>query len=144
VLEALTKAVGRGLGEKGGLLSKKVSELKADLRDRGLSTAGLKAALVKRLQEALDAAADADPGGSGSDDGDEESDDSGVDMDDADCDGDTDYEGYECSDSSCPCTANESTRGARHVGITLWLAADYKFLLVVLGFKGATCKHPCI
>jgi hypothetical protein len=32
----------------------------------------------------------------------------------------------------------------RHAGVLLWLAADYKFLLVVLGFKGATCKHPCI
>ena len=32
----------------------------------------------------------------------------------------------------------------RHVGVDLWLSADMKFLLMVLGLKGATGKYSCI
>ena len=32
----------------------------------------------------------------------------------------------------------------RHVQIELWLSADMKFLLMVLGFKSANGKHSCI
>jgi hypothetical protein len=116
----------------------KVAELKTELKRRGLPSTGLKKALLARLQEAVAADSSSSSGLSDAD-----SDGPEVDMDDAACDVDTDYEGYDCSDSSCPCSPSP-TRDKRHVSITLWLAADYKFLLVVLGFKGATSKHPCI
>jgi hypothetical protein len=29
-------------------------------------------------------------------------------------------------------------------GVVLWLSADYKFLAMALGLKGATANHSCI
>ena len=116
-----------------------VKVLKADLKRRGLASAGLKHQLVLRLQEALDA----ESSESVSDADESHSDGFDINMDDEGCGEDTDYEGYTCTNSECPCTSALPPT-ERHVSVKLWLAADYKFLLVVLGFKGATSKHPCI
>jgi len=115
--------------------------LKQRLKELGLSRKGNKPELVQRLQDAADDAASSSES--------EESMSEGFDllMDDTDagCDK-TDYEDYDCTNLDCPCAIEliPSSRAKTHVTLKLWLAADYKFLLVVLGFKGATCKFPCI
>jgi len=75
-------------------------------------------------------------------------------MDDAQCE-DTDWEDYICEDNNCQCHDQAPVADAlptkptlpldkRHVQIELWLSADMKFLLMVLGFKSANGKHSCI
>ena len=80
-------------------------------------------------------------------------------MDDAGCDN-TDYEGYECVYDYCTCKCPrtrvvfEPTDPKNpefvpvpmyyRVEIEWWLSADMKFLLMILGLKGATSKFSCI
>ena len=126
------------LGKKASTIGgMKVSELKAALRDLGIQPKGKKADLQKQLLEAT-----TPPPKEHSSETDSESD--AVSMDDSGCE-DTDYENFDCSDEKCACkAAPEGDHAKRKATIKLWLAADYKFLLVVLGFKGATGHHACI
>ena len=132
------------LGTKDNLIKgMKVAELREALKALDLPTKGLKADLQTRLLEAS-RQADRDANPDPADDTDLDSDSDDLSMDDTGCT-ETDYEEYDCKDEKCACQPTLiGDQSDRKANIKLWLAADYKFLLVVLGFKGATGNFACI